>query len=1150
MANNVFQVKRTSVAGRTPNTTSFYATNSQYIAAGELALNMTDQILYTSDGTNLISVGANIANQRITNSLTLNNNVKINWRDVYGANISFVHQSDDNSVFYSTNVAHQPRAIWSVFANSDTSAFIVSAPAQFNSNATYNGTNIILSGSAGILANGSLGSNGWVLTSNGTSAYWISPGASSTDVTANFAWQNTHTFQKQTIFTGNGISLVTNTGGINFNGTSDSNWRIGRNTGLTTKFYYSNNTFDIIAAASNLEGFVIGQPGGNTYLETGYAGTFTKNPIYVGNATVNVSINSTSFTGTANNATNLGGVAAASYVNTSGNYTVSGNINFTGTNVYHTSTLYAAGQVVIGAAGDLILANGSGIQANGTWGAAGYALMTDGSGNDYWGNPATNTSAQYTWSNTQTFSNTITFSSSLLGSTINATSYTTGNVTIGTGGAVLNTSVLFIGNNTVNATFTTSSLTLGTYWVTNSTGAYTTGLVNAASYNIGTTLIANTTGVYHTGVVNAASYNTGGGYGTVTGGSVVNSSVIAVGNSTVNTIINATSFSGVANNASNLGGVPASNYVNTSGAYTISGVHTHTANIYANSALFFANAIAHSVTTGATANGTTQATAYPIVTTSVQFTTVAAGSGAILPTAVPGQRLFIANDGANQLLLYPAVGGLIDQAAVNAAVTIAAGGMWEGQSLTTVNWTSISPDTQGANGVVVTQGNGAVMLTVNAAYINTISANNAAYLGGTAAASYQLNSTLNANVASYLPLYNGVVNASSVTMGNVSVGFTGNTAGLYHTGIVNAATFTTTGAANVGTLNVTGNASISGNMTVSGNLTLSGNTLIVGANNLIVQDAVMSIHTLANLAPWTTNDLKQVGIALHYYDTADKQGLLSITQSNGVLTYYSTSTDAAIADPVGNTLGTFQAGVLLAGNSTVYTTVNATNYSGTSNNALYLGGTAAASYALKADVHYIGTTSVALNRASAALSLTGVSIDGTANNSTYFNSQPATYYTNATNITTGVLPWAQAPTNTVNTSGAFTITGVHTHSANVSVTGTSKFTGVVDAASANTLNQTLTDGATITWDTSLGQIGTVTLAGNRTMAAPTNLKVTTYILHVLQDATGSRTITWNSVFKWTAGAAPVLSTGAGKRDVFSFISDGTNLYGSYLPDVR
>jgi len=110
--------------------------------------------------------------------------------------------------------------------------------------------------------------------------------------------------------------------------------------------------------------------------------------------------------------------------------------------------------------------------------------------------------------------------------------------------------------------------------------------------------------------------------------------------------------------------------------------------------------------------------------------------------------------------------------------------------------------------------------------------------------------------------------------------------------------------------------------------------------------------------------------------------------------------------------------------------------------------------------------------------------------------------------------------------------------------------GTVNTSKANTLNQTLTDGATITWDTSLGQIATVTLAGNRTMAAPTNLKVSTYILHVIQDVTGSRTLTWNSVFKWPAGVAPVLSTGANKRDVFTFVSDGTNLYGSFLPDVR
>jgi hypothetical protein len=110
--------------------------------------------------------------------------------------------------------------------------------------------------------------------------------------------------------------------------------------------------------------------------------------------------------------------------------------------------------------------------------------------------------------------------------------------------------------------------------------------------------------------------------------------------------------------------------------------------------------------------------------------------------------------------------------------------------------------------------------------------------------------------------------------------------------------------------------------------------------------------------------------------------------------------------------------------------------------------------------------------------------------------------------------------------------------------------GTVSVAKANILSQTLTDGATINWDTSSGQVATVTLGGNRTIAAPTNLKVGTYILHVIQDGTGSKTLTWNSVFKWTAGVAPPLTTTANARDVFSFVSDGTNLYGSFLPDVR
>lgn len=98
-------------------------------------------------------------------------------------------------------------------------------------------------------------------------------------------------------------------------------------------------------------------------------------------------------------------------------------------------------------------------------------------------------------------------------------------------------------------------------------------------------------------------------------------------------------------------------------------------------------------------------------------------------------------------------------------------------------------------------------------------------------------------------------------------------------------------------------------------------------------------------------------------------------------------------------------------------------------------------------------------------------------------------------------------------------------------------------------DQTLTDAATINWDMSSGAIATVTLADNRTMAAPTNLKKGTYILHVIQDGTGGRTLTWNAVFKWIGGVTPTLSSGANDHDVFTFVCDGTNLYGSFMPDV-
>lgn len=90
---------------------------------------------------------------------------------------------------------------------------------------------------------------------------------------------------------------------------------------------------------------------------------------------------------------------------------------------------------------------------------------------------------------------------------------------------------------------------------------------------------------------------------------------------------------------------------------------------------------------------------------------------------------------------------------------------------------------------------------------------------------------------------------------------------------------------------------------------------------------------------------------------------------------------------------------------------------------------------------------------------------------------------------------------------------------------------------------TLVDGASISWDASANQVTSVTLAGNRTMAAPTNLvDGAVYLLTIIQDGTGSRTMSWNAVFKFTGGTAPTLTTTASARDVLVFYSNGTNMY--------
>jgi len=89
---------------------------------------------------------------------------------------------------------------------------------------------------------------------------------------------------------------------------------------------------------------------------------------------------------------------------------------------------------------------------------------------------------------------------------------------------------------------------------------------------------------------------------------------------------------------------------------------------------------------------------------------------------------------------------------------------------------------------------------------------------------------------------------------------------------------------------------------------------------------------------------------------------------------------------------------------------------------------------------------------------------------------------------------------------------------------------------------TLTDAATIAWDASANQVTSVEITASRTMGAPTNqVDGAVYVLMIKQDGTGGFTMSWNSVFKFAGGTAPVVTATASAKDVYVFLSDSTNM---------
>jgi hypothetical protein len=116
----------------------------------------------------------------------------------------------------------------------------------------------------------------------------------------------------------------------------------------------------------------------------------------------------------------------------------------------------------------------------------------------------------------------------------------------------------------------------------------------------------------------------------------------------------------------------------------------------------------------------------------------------------------------------------------------------------------------------------------------------------------------------------------------------------------------------------------------------------------------------------------------------------------------------------------------------------------------------------------------------------------------------------------------------------------------VTNTGDSTLT-IANASAVSQAEQTLTDGATVTLNCNNGLNAVVTLGGNRTLAI-TNAAAGNFItLRVVQDANGSRTLTFPAGTKVINGGAGTvtLTTTANAIDIVSLYWNGSNFYVSY-----
>ena len=410
-----------------------------------------------------------------------------------------------------------------------------------------------------------------------------------------------------------------------------------------------------------------------------------------------------------------------------------------------------------------------------------------------------------------------------------------------------------------------------------------------------------------------------------------------------------------------------------------------------------------------------------------------------------------------------------------------------------------------------------------------------------------------ADVASTIAATTSSINTNTTAIGTLNTTVANNTANISSNTTAITAEATTARAAELTlTNNVTSNTvSITANATAitaeattarAAELTLTNNincnTASITANASAISSEALTARAaelaLSNNITTNTNNIASNTTAIGNINT-------SISANTTSITAISASINSLNTNVASHTLS-LTANIVSIGNLNTSVTSNITN---TASNTTAIGNLNTSMAA--------NTTNIATNTSAiAAEATTARAAELTLTNNVASNTASITANkTSINNLNTNVVSNISS-INSLNTTIA-AATNSNTANTIVKRDASGNFSaGTINATTINTpiyasSPQVLTDGATISWNPTLGLNASVTLAGNRTLSFFSTPVAGSYgTLVVTQDGTGGRTLTLPSTSNLVLGSSATttiaLSTAANAKDILNFYYDGTNCY--------